>query len=518
MPEASLTMAEGSLLRVVGDSAGAHSVFRVSDAFNFPEKEGSVLLDVSGLYKNAQVLRTAIFCAPASSGFTEKTFRTAADDGATMFPHYVLECEDANDVRTLYLVTKVVDPCTAKGACLNAPSKWASGVLPSEITADSHDFYDSYFWICTSDVTTDKSFYSTATLTLGNSATFELYNPKFTVSELRLMNGAKVYGSKKYSTADANITELAPTGLKTLRATVRTPWLKRESVNMVGAAGTYWLHDGVVTGNGTLYLHNPAGASNAYYELRGDNSGFGGAVKIGTDTEGTGKAVLVVNDSRNLGGPCRSYRADGLVFSTGAVLWPKQSMVLDEASRGVSVLADSSIRTDAGVSFTVNQRIDWRATLSKIGSGCLVLGGNVTTTASNTAKLLVAEGDLKVSSSEALKDVALMFGEGSGLKVTVPATDEMLRTKGFLVTAVDIPRSGISCTFDVNEGALSAMQDRYMAICTVPIGAAEAVRGRIKLPQRIPGYSVAPDERTDAESGTVTFGVRFGKGLLVVFR
>lgn len=515
-----LQMATGSRMRVIGDSTGVHSIFKVSDSFVFPAEDGGVILEVSGLYKAADTLRTAIFSAPVSSGFTDKTFRTAGDDGAATFPRYTLECEDADGIRTLYLVTRIVDPVNSSGtASMNAPSIWNSGAIPGESSAVNHDFYNSYRWIKSSDVSAaDRGFVPSSTLTLGNGATFAVAVRKITIDEIDLLNGSKIEDNgNNYDTRDIGITTLAASGLKTVSGAIRSPWKNWETCNLAGRAGAYFLHDGTLTGGGTVYIHNAVGANNAYYELRGSNSGFFGGIKFGTDSAGAGNACLVVNSAANLGGPCKSFRADALTLSYGAVLWPKESMTLAEPTRGVTIEQDSVVRTDYGIVLTIAENTVWKAALTKTAAGTLALGGaaSVPAGSESAAALTISAGAFKPLSTNALAGVALEFGTGTELKIAVPAADEGMRDRGIVLDSVILPESGFSVSLDIDEEALSAFSRYSVAICTVPSESAAALRSALAVGGVVLDFNVRLEERANGD-GTTTFLAKFCKGMMLI--
>lgn len=515
-----LQMATGSRMRVIGDSTGVHSIFKVSDSFVFPAEDGGVILEVSGLYKAADTLRTAIFSAPVSSGFTDKTFRTAGDDGAATFPRYTLECEDADGIRTLYLVTRVVDPVNtsvSQNNCLNSPSMWQSGILSTDGAATTHDFFANK-WIKTSNVASDKAFSGSATLTLGAAATLAIENPRLTVSEFDLLNGAKISDDGyNWNTTDSVLAESGASGLKTVWGAIRSPWKDWEVCNLVGKAGYYFLHDGTLTGGGTVYIHNAVGANNAYYELRGSNSGFFGGIKFGTDSAGAGNACLVVNSAANLGGPCKSFRADALTLSYGAVLWPKESMTLAEPTRGVTIEQDSVVRTDYGIVLTIAENTVWKAALTKTEAGTLALGGaaSVPAGSESAAALTISAGAFKPLSTNALAGVALEFGTGTELKIAVPAADEGMRDRGIVLDSVILPESGFSVSLDIDEEALSAFSRYSAAICTVPSESAAALRSALAVGGVVLDFNVRLEERANGD-GTTTFLAKFCKGIMLI--
>lgn len=518
-----LRMEAGSRIRVIGDSSGAHSVFRVTDSFSFPAEDGGIFLEVSGLYKSADTLRAAIFSAPVSSGFTARTFRTAADDGAAALPRYTLECEDTDGIRTLFLVTKIVDPVnpsSTQNNCLNAPSMWASGVLSTDASAANHDFFANK-WIKTSNVTGDKSFQSSATLTLGGAATLAIENPRISVSEFGLLHGSKIVDDGYYyNTADAAVTAWAASGKKTVRGTIRAPWKNWETASLVGRAGAWLFHDGTLSGGGIVHLHNAPGTYNAYYQLGGVNTGFFGALKLGTDSAGTGKACLVIDDDANLGGPCKAYRADALTLATGWMLWARASMSLAEPTRGITVLADGVVNTDADVTMSIDESILWNGGgIEKSGAGLLALGGAamVATGSGATAALTVSEGAFKPLSTNALAGVSLVFGSGTSLKIAVPAANEGMGKRGVSPASVSLPQGGIPVEFDVDLAALSSLEFSRTAILTVALEDAPQIRAGLEVAHSIAGFNVQLGQ-VDNDDGSATLFAWFGKGTVMIFR
>ncbi len=514
-----LEMAAGSRLRVVGDDTGAHSMFTVRDSFVFPEG-GGIILEVSGLYKTADTLRTAIFSAPTASGFTDKTFRTAIDEGAAAFPRFTLEYEDSDGIRTLYLVTKVVDTVKASSgtACMNSPSIWESGAIPGDSSAANHDFYANK-WIKSSDVNEARSFVSSATLTLGSGATLAVAVPQLSISEFGLLYGSTISDNgNHYDTSDAEINAVAASGLKTIKGAVRTPWKDWETCSLVGKAGVWMRHDGELTGGGVLHLHNAAGTSaDAYYELTGQNDGFFGAIKLGTDAAGAGKACLVFGSAASLGGACKAFRADALTLSYGAVLCPSASMRLGEATRGVAIEQDSEIRVAADSVFELVQNTSWQAGLAKSGAGTFALGGvaTVPSGSESNARLTISDGSFKPLSSTALDGVSLQFESGSAFKIAVPAPDEAMRGNGISPESITLPSGGVAVSFEVDVGDMPQHGPYTMAIMTIPSSSVASVRSGLVVPESKDGFIVSVSVADNAD-GTSTILAKFSRGGLCI--
>lgn len=195
-------------------------------------------------------------------------------------------------------------------------------------------------------------------------------------------------------------------------------------------------------------------------------------------------------------------------------------MTLEEPTRGITVQADSEVKIEDGTVVTVKENIEWKAKLAKTGAGVLAIGGTAGVAAADAAnaKLAVRDGELKVVSSSALSGVAVELSEGTGLRLNVPAPDASLQASGLAPASLSIPASGVVCSFDVDQAALSGLGSYRMAVCTVSSDEADSVRARLRLQEQIPGFNVRMKETTDEQAGTVTFSAHFSKGLILLIK
>ena len=264
-----------------------------------------------------------------------------------------------------------------------------------------------------------------------------------------------------------------------------------------------------VSGPGTMHVTGRASSSKPYgdIELTALNTNFTGRIWVhvvqGNKPNGEDEWAherVFVTDARNLGGPLAAFKADALELADYTVLQPRNDVDLNVANRGVTITGNACFTVPEGVTLTVSNDITYNGALKKKGPGVLALNGNART-GGETASLAVAEGFLRVGSTNALNGVTVSFADGARLIVDPAATGDVAS-----FGAVDLSAAPFGGTLPVafklpelEEGGTHVY--RGVAVCTVASRA--AADALAVTAARIEGCRVSFAPRANAD-GTVT--------------
>ena len=275
-----------------------------------------------------------------------------------------------------------------------------------------------------------------------------------------------------------------------------------------------------------------------YGELRGDNSKYKGKITITSNRKEEVDSVinfsrfasLIVTAASNLGGPRDSFAYDALSINRYGQLDVRESMVLDEPTRGIYAHGDGAARilVAEAKTLTVKQQLTVDGQLYKEGAGTLALGGNlrfldaegnVTETIPENASsrsFYVVGGKVKPIAAHALDGLDVVFSNktsklDTGLALDVNAKDAELRAKGVcnvkspapFAFQDDDPSKKIPVYLECADEVPSA--EYAFGVMTVRKGC-EGVFDllRIVKPASLDGLKLTLKTVEDAEAGTVT--------------
>ena len=294
-------------------------------------------------------------------------------------------------------------------------------------------------------------------------------------------------------------------------------------------------------GDATIVLQSISGSTGAcsgFGELRGDNTKYKGKIKITSNRKDevdtvvtfTRHASLIVTDASNLGGPRDSFAYDALSINRYGQLDVRESIVLDEPTRGIYAHGDGVARILVADSktLTVKQQLTVDGQLYKEGSGALALGGNlrfidaegnVTETIPEEAAnrtFYVVGGKVKPISAYALDGLDVVFSNKTskldvGLALDVDAKDEVLQAKG--ICNVKSPAPFAFLDDDVSKkipvylecAEELAANELSFGVMTVKKGC-EGVFDRLELQKSdsLNSLKITLEQVEDTEAGTVT--------------
>ena len=247
---------------------------------------------------------------------------------------------------------------------------------------------------------------------------------------------------------------------------------------------------------------------------------------------------FVITDPRNLGGSFTNFVYNALQLECFAQLWPRATMTLDDASRGIYVNGTGRFLV-SNVTFTVKERITYNGELVKEGPGRLRLGGSLdplfsasgaTAPTAGKNKLTIMGGELEPLNACVFNGVAVTFSNDTAVALNVAnGTTAGVGKYGMLNLnggSISVPEGAVRIVIE-NAGASAKppSADYLLPLCTVADAeTAEALKAKFALPGASPwhGYPVAgwgTRVNTGDNAGSVTLGVVFGTpGTTVIFR
>lgn len=273
-----------------------------------------------------------------------------------------------------------------------------------------------------------------------------------------------------------------------------------------------------IAGGGIISVcnYNPTSVS---MELFGTNVNYSGAFVVDSHADswmpesGTDECTtLFLNDGRNLGGV---YSGDdswkALTVKGNSKISVRSDVTLDESTRGIYVENAARFVVPEDKTFAVMQNITFAGELVKTGAGRLTLGGAAlfvdgnpdTNPVEGLNKLMVAEGVLKVVSTNALDGVAVKFAAGTTLELDAFPKSDGMTEWGVVNTKWHEPfvsMGGKVRVVFVDDGT-ECGDSAQVAVCTVQSSAVDSLPftfGRIRS-----GYYTKVTTR-DNKDGTVT--------------
>lgn len=306
------------------------------------------------------------------------------------------------------------------------------------------------------------------------------------------------------------------------------------SAMFYGNDGRTLIVDSDISGTGNVKIML-SGTTVSYVRFGGDNSAYAGAVIASSGGKASETAYICFScpTAASLGGPMADWTYNGHELGHYLHFYPDRSMTLERKNCGLFVSSPAYICcTNEDITLSVKEKITWKGRLTKLGSGTLALGGSApafvtkdgTVPMANSNVLAVAEGRLKPLSADAFTGVAVSMSEGTTIALDLPEDlTSGVGKYGMKLTgagsALTLPTDGVTVTIDVPEGV--AAKSQFVPICTVSTEAAAALRGKFVLAADVRAAfdgSVTIQERADASTGTVTFGVKLTRGLVLILR
>ena len=397
-------------------------------------------------------------------------------------------------------------------------------------------------------------------LTMGGNALLTGRGRLVGVADLRLIGGIIL---TDYATGDLGdgANALNPfAGSGTLRYTGRIRLRNNgftggsEKVEVKMSVGRYIRIESEISGRGRIDVHGywenqKLAKQVGWVELAGLNTNWLGCTRVWCDTKVDSATDVdmpsmvnfpkfVITDPRNLGGSFTNFVYNALQLECYAQLWPRSTMTLDDASRGIYVNGTGRFLV-SNVTFTVKERITYNGELIKEGPGRLRLGGSLdplfsasgaTTPTANKNKFTVMGGELEPLNACVFNGVAMTFSNDTAVVLSPqPNTTAGVGLYGILNLnggSISVPEGTVKVKIENGNGmAKPPSKDFLLPLCTVADAAtAEALKEKFVVDGGSPwrGYPLAgwaTRVNTGANAGSVTLGLVFGgPGTTVLFR
>lgn len=475
---------------------------------------------------------------PVSSGLTVEDFditSTPSSGTPLQLPMYDVIQSDAEGVRSFSLVirpviTQITDDalgecCLARIAgTVDVAAHWSDGQYPhadadyvneSMITRAGHDGGLSAVFAGHSFTLGHQMYLKGERLTISH---LRLYSPTYTPNigqngvQTNVIDGGTI-------SVDSTANFVSDTYIG------GTPQV---------AASRYLRIDSNLRGKGTLHF-SPANASETVpspcpglIELTGNNSAYTGQIVMRSSAEdGVNGSILIVSAANALGGPCSPVNTTALKLTGGGALMPKQSLTLDDATRGIWVDRLGRFIVNEGLDLAIHERCRMSGVLRKEGDGLLALGGQIsffddniaTAPQANSNVIDVVAGSFKPLATNAVDGVAFRFGSQAKLRIDYPATDAATGMFGLY----DV-RWGTPFDLSANEGRLDVQLDVpdefvlpkrkfEVPVCTVS-DAVPSLTDSLRV-TRVRGRSACVVARTIVPGTTTYFAQFAGSGLTI---
>ncbi len=376
-----------------------------------------------------------------------------------------------------------------------------------------------------------------------------------TVNDLRLIGNTIL---TDYATGDTGDNPFAVGGTLAYRGRIRlrnngfTGGSEKVEVKM--SIGRYIRIESEISGRGRIDVYGYNEDQNhadqvGWVEFANLNTNWQGCVKVWCQSATNAarqvampsmanSAKLVLNDPRNLGGSFTNFVYNALQLECYSQLWPRSTMTLDDATRGIYVNGVGRFLV-SNVTFTVKERITYNGELIKEGPGRLCLGGSLdplfsasgaTTPTANKNKFTVMGGELEPLNACVFNGVAMTFSNDTAVVLSPqPNTTAGVGLYGMLNLnggSISVPEGTVKVKIE-NTGNLAKppSKDFMLPLCTVADAAtAEALKEKFVVVGGSPwhGYPVngwVTRVNTGANAGSVTLGLGFGgPGTIMIFR
>jgi hypothetical protein len=320
--------------------------------------------------------------------------------------------------------------------------------------------------------------------------------------------------------------------------------------------------DGPITGTegSTIKIQSLSGSTDAcrgWVELNGENAGYLGKIKVTSNVpqnvDYNDFASLIVTDASNLGGARSEFAYDALTLERYGQLDVRESMILDEPTRGVFVSWIGRMLVAEEKELAIKQQLTVNGKFYKEGAGTLALGGdlrflefetnfvesvdkdglskvvtNITSTVVETIPndaanrtFYVMGGKVKPLTAYALDGLDVVFSNKTskldvGLALDIKSTDEELCAKG--ICNVKSPAPFAFLDDDAQKKAPIYLEcndetpetEYSFNVMTVKAECADALNlFKIVLPQSLTHLKLTTTKVADA--GTVTLSAKLKK-------
>lgn len=274
------------------------------------------------------------------------------------------------------------------------------------------------------------------------------------------------------------------------------------------------------------------------FELFGTNTNYSGLMTIASfdgqyDPSGENDkcTTLYLNDGRNIGGAVEGdLWWKGFEVSNWSKVVCRGDVTASERTRGIYVNAGARVEVPEGKTFSIASPVTYEGVLRKTGAGCLELGGAAMFSSgdgpgaspmADSNRLVVAEGSLKISSTNAIDGVQVELASGVPLVLDLSPSADGMAEYGAVSTKWSVPfvlaDGSLSVKIDDAAGVLSGKPNGFtVAICTLLAENAGALSLSFA---KIRNYRLDQIVRRTNADGSVTILAGFSRcGALIIMR
>jgi hypothetical protein len=294
-------------------------------------------------------------------------------------------------------------------------------------------------------------------------------------------------------------------------------------------------------------MSNQTGSCGGKAKLSGDNSRYSGKVHITCHTRESNvrfdrSASLILTSPQELGGPRSSFAHDALKIDSFGVLDVRETMKLEEPTRGIFAADIARINVADGKKLSISETLTVNGRLYKENAGDLELGGELKFVDSAGAltdaipadatnrTFYVTGGRLKVLAADSLNGLDVVFSNltsrlETALALDVKPQEEKLRALGICNTKSPQPFSVVDAGGSAKIKVLLECGDEVpekeyeFGIMTVR-AESESVLDSLKVvkPPQLSQYALALEKDVDEVAGTVTLKAKLCYPLTIFVR
>ena len=255
-------------------------------------------------------------------------------------------------------------------------------------------------------------------------------------------------------------------------------------------------------------------------EITSENPSFTGPVETCRYSTTARGIRLVLHDELNLGGNPADFNAEQLLFSCETVMEAADTLVLDDANRGLTVTAPCTFDVGSGKSLTLDIPMVFSGfssvgPMAKTGAGTLGVGGTVS---GDSAALTVSAGYVRPVTRTGSSAIKYTFANGSGLELALSPADSDVAADGLYVSDSSyLSIQGASLPVVVKGTIAVGGKSVKLGIVNVPSSMADSVASalgaQVVFTDTVTGRTRQyPIERKTLDGGRVRFYATIGKG------
>jgi len=389
---------------------------------------------------------------------------------------------------------------------MHGPSQ-SSGSSVGQVFKAGNDSFWSTGSVPTSDFVGDVLVVSNRSFELSAHATHNYPGMRLTLAKNTLYAQCSQFTLDELNLVGGTSISAYNAGTPTIKANKIRLWPATYPVTISGWNRTVTL-DAPLEGSGALkVLTNQNGPMTL--KLKGDNSNYTGAITV------EGNLTLA---GSNLGGAYEGADTwKAVQFADGTKFSVDGSTTSSGDSRGVFMNGNVELAVGSGAQFKFGHPLTLGGTLTKSGTGTLMLGGTLAFSSAGAAptttptvgvnnQISVTDGSMLATASTSLAGANVAFGSAAALAIDLASTDETYAARGTDFTAANLAYDAARLyVVPINASEeLAASAPYTRAICTVT--AAQAATLQLQTPAKVGVNKITTSSQTN-QDGSVTYSM-----------